>query len=180
MPGLSSTQPARAQTSVSFARHATIKQTSTLEDSLPLPSPHNMKPIYISSEDHRILNKTIHDLAHSGGRMPAPIQKLQQELNRATVLNALAIAASTVTLNSRVHLRDLTTDEVEDWVLVMPQHADPDQKRISVLAPVGTAILGFSEGDEIEWETPGGVRALRIEKVDQDAFAPTLTRALYS
>ncbi len=141
---------------------------------------HTMKTIYISSDDHRLLSKTINELVRSSGKIPPAIQKLQEELNRAELLSPVAISAKTVTLNSSVQLRDLQTDEVEEWILTMPKYADPDQKRISVLAPIGTAILGFSEGDQIEWETPGGIRSFKIEKVRHRAFtAPGLSRSLY-
>ncbi len=139
-----------------------------------------MKTIYISSEDYRALSKIVNDLIQSGGKVYPGIQKLKQELDRAEVLDAAAIPAGTVTLNSLVQLRDMDTGEIEEWILTMPEHADPDQKRISILAPIGTGILGFSEGDEIEWETPGGVRDLKVEKVQHGAFtAPDYSRSLY-
>jgi regulator of nucleoside diphosphate kinase len=139
-----------------------------------------MKTIYISSDDHRVVSKTINELIGSGGKVPPAIHKLREELNRAIVLDPLSVSANTVALNSSVQLRDLQSGEIEEWVLTMPKDADPDNKRISVLAPIGTAILGFSEGDEIEWETSGGVRMLKVEKVQHDAFKPAeLSRTLY-
>jgi regulator of nucleoside diphosphate kinase len=50
---------------------------------------------------------------------------------------------------------------------VYPREADPAAHRISVLAPLGTALLGNSEGETVEWRTPGGTRSLRIERVMQ-------------
>ncbi len=140
----------------------------------------SMKPIYISSEDHRRLKKIVNDLVTSGGKVPPAIQKLGQELERAVVLNALAIPPEVVTLNSHVKLRDLKTNEVEEWILTMPEHGDPDKQQLSVLAPIGTAIIGFSEGDEIEWETPGGVRKLKIESVRPGApIVPDLPKSIF-
>ena len=139
-----------------------------------------MKKIYISSDDHRALSKIVNDFILSGGKVYPGIQKLKQELDRADVLDPAAIPAGTVTLNSLVQLRDMDTGELEEWILTMPEHANPDKKRISILAPIGTGILGFSEGDEIEWETPGGVRDLKVEKVQHGAFsAPDYSRSLY-
>lgn len=109
------------------------------------------------------------------------ILKLREELDRAVVLNPEALPDQVVSLNSKVSLRDLKTNQIENWVLTMPEHADPDQQRISVLAPIGTAVLGYSEGHDIEWETPGGVRVLNIESVEQNAFVPTRqVHALYA
>ncbi|MCC5833906.1 MAG: GreA/GreB family elongation factor [Opitutales bacterium] len=139
-----------------------------------------MKPIYISTDDHRILAKTVNELLRSGDKVPSSIQKLRDELKRAVILNPSGISPKTVVLNASVQLRDLKTDELEEWILTMPNDANSDQKRISVLAPVGTAILGFSEGDEIEWEMPNGTRTLKIEKVQHGAFAADdISRLLY-
>ncbi len=132
-----------------------------------------MKTIYISSEDHARLNKTVNELRSGGGKTFGSLEKLQQELNRAVVLDAGAIPPGVVTINSKVRMRDLDTGETEEWILSMPEHANPDQQRISILAPIGTAILGFSEGDEIEWETPGGIRKLKLEHVEAGTHPET-------
>lgn len=140
----------------------------------------NLKPIYISSSDHRLLSKVINELIRSGGRVPASVENLRAEINRAVKLSDDAISPKTVVLNSGAELRDLQTGETEKWILVMPEYADPEHNRISVFAPVGTAILGYSEGDEIEWETPRGIRKLRIENVQHGAFkVPDLFQSLY-
>ena len=61
--------------------------------------------------------------------------------------------------------RDLDLDEVEEYELVYPADADLERNRISVLAPIGTAILGYRVGDVIEWKVPAGLRRLRVEEV---------------
>ena len=68
-------------------------------------------------------------------------------------------------MNSTVVLRDLDTGEVETYTLVYPNHADIARNRLSVLAPVGTAILGYHVGDVVRWRVPAGVRRLRVEEV---------------
>ena len=55
----------------------------------------------------------------------------------------------------------------ERYRLVLPAQADYEKKRISVLAPVGAALLGYRTGDQVDWPVPGGVRSLRIEQVMQ-------------
>ena len=139
-----------------------------------------MNPIYISSEDHRRLQKITHDIVTGGGKIPASITRLKKELERAVVLNALAIPPEVVTLNSHVTLRDLKTNETEEWILTMPEHADPERQQLSVLAPIGTAILGYSQGEEFEWDTPGGVRTLKIESVKPGApIVPDLPKSIF-
>jgi regulator of nucleoside diphosphate kinase len=68
-------------------------------------------------------------------------------------------------MNSRVRLRDLDSGEKMQISLVYPSAADASAKKVSVLAPIGTAILGYRTGDTIEWEVPAGVRRLKIEDV---------------
>jgi regulator of nucleoside diphosphate kinase len=73
-----------------------------------------------------------------------------------------------------IRLRDLDTDEVDQFQLVYPDDADVAHHRISVLAPVGTAILGYQQGDVIEWPVPAGLRRLRVEMV---SYQPEMARA---
>lgn len=68
-------------------------------------------------------------------------------------------------MNSKVILRDLDTQEIMTYTLVFPNDANYEAGAISVLAPVGTAILGYSEGDTVEWPVPSGMRRLLVEKV---------------
>lgn len=72
-------------------------------------------------------------------------------------------------MNSTVRLRDLDSEEIETYTLVFPEDADIERNRISVLAPVGTAIIGCQAGDVVTWSVPRGRVQLRIE----DVFAPS-------
>jgi regulator of nucleoside diphosphate kinase len=68
-------------------------------------------------------------------------------------------------MNSRVRLKDLETNEEKVYTLVFPSEADLSQQKISVLAPIGTAILGYRIGDTVEWRVPAGVKNMRIEDI---------------
>jgi regulator of nucleoside diphosphate kinase len=68
-------------------------------------------------------------------------------------------------MNSTVRLRDLDTGEEETYTLVYPAQANVEENRISVLAPVGTAIIGYRVGDAVTWRVPGGRVRLRVEEV---------------
>ena len=70
-----------------------------------------------------------------------------------------------VTMHSVVRVRDLDTNVRAVYRLVFPVDADIERRRISVLAPVGTALIGYRAGDRIDWATPGGTRRLEIESV---------------
>jgi regulator of nucleoside diphosphate kinase len=93
--------------------------------------------------------------------------QLQSELDRALVLPADEVPVGVVTIDSLVRVADLDTGKRSVLTLVLPGEADIAERRISVLAPMGTALLGFRAGDDVEWTMPGGRRRLHIEDVIQ-------------
>jgi regulator of nucleoside diphosphate kinase len=95
----------------------------------------------------------------------AHLEDLYEELEQARILDEVWITPDIVTIESEVRVRDSATGVSSDYVLVPPSQADLAAGHISVLAPLGTALLGYREGDEVEWQMPGGVRRLRIENV---------------
>jgi regulator of nucleoside diphosphate kinase len=90
---------------------------------------------------------------------------LEHELDRANVVEAELLPGDRVAVNSTVRVRDLDSGVAHDYTLVWPSHADAAKRRISVLAPMGTALLGCRAGDRLEWQMPGGLVRLRIEEV---------------
>jgi regulator of nucleoside diphosphate kinase len=93
------------------------------------------------------------------------LDDLRAELGRARIVRADKIPRNVVTMNSTVTLRDLETGEKETYTLVYPDQADIANDRLSVLAPVGTAILGQRVGDAIEWKVPSGWRRLKVQRI---------------
>ncbi|MBA7534573.1 Regulator of nucleoside diphosphate kinase [subsurface metagenome] len=93
------------------------------------------------------------------------LKDLEEEVSRAQVVDSRKVPHTVITMNSRVKLRDLDTGEEMVFTLVFPREADIDRGRLSVISPVGTAILGYTEGDTIEWKVPSGKRRIKIEKV---------------
>lgn len=102
---------------------------------------------------------------------------LENELERAEIVNSEDVSSDVVTMYSHVRIKDLNTGSDMYYTLVFPGEADITQNRISVLAPIGTAILGYREGDVIEWRVPGGSRTLRIMRVmHQPEACPSLSQ----
>jgi regulator of nucleoside diphosphate kinase len=93
------------------------------------------------------------------------LQELEREIDQGVIVDSHEIAANTVTMNSTILLVDLDTNEKMILTLVYPEHANVQEGKISILAPVGTAILGCREGETILWEVPDGQRSLKIERV---------------
>jgi len=121
------------------------------------------RQIVITQHDADRLRTLIDEMDDFGGRKD--LAALAGELDRATIVAPEAIPSNTVTMNSSVILRDVEQSKEKTITLVFPADADIDAGAISVLAPVGTAILGFKEGDVIEWPVPSGLRRFLVEKV---------------
>lgn len=125
------------------------------------------RALIISESDHMRLTALLETARMDPRVREDELSALESELQRARILPAGKVPADVVAMNSQVRLRDLDTGEVEEHELVFPADADMAAGRISVLAPVGTAILGYRLGDVIEWTVPAGLRRLRVEAVYQ-------------
>ena len=93
------------------------------------------------------------------------IPALRSGLARCRVVDAGHVPGGVVTMHSKVAVRDLKAGEAETYTLVFPDDADIDTGRLSVLAPLGTALLGAKEGEVVEFAAPAGRRRLVVEKV---------------
>ena len=122
--------------------------------------------IYITKPDHERLTKLI-EIAREreGDTNREYLDRLEEELEKAEVVEQKDIPPDVITMRSTVSLKDLDTGEKMIYWLAFPTEANYDEGKISVLAPVGTAMLGYRRGDVIEWEDPSGVRRLKLEAV---------------
>lgn len=123
------------------------------------------KIITITTADAEKLRELLLDALSSDYRNSPYLSQLRGELERARIVEPSAVDASVITMHSTVELRDLESDELASWTLVFPAEADLDAGKISVLAPIGTAMLGYCVGDTFTWDTPAGARSMRVEKV---------------
>ena len=119
----------------------------------------------ITDNDRRRLGTLLERAQESGAEFRDYLHALESELEQATSVEAADVPGDVVTMNSTVELSDLSSGEEETYTLVYPQQASAIDGRLSVLAPLGTAILGTRVGDEIEVATPSGRRRVRIEKI---------------
>ena len=122
--------------------------------------------IYITELDRQRLEKLI-ELAGERSRRANHLylSRLEEELERAETVAPEEVPGDVITMRSKVRLSDLDTGEVMVYTLVFPSEANFDEGKISVLAPVGTAMLGYRVGDSIEWEVPSGRRRLKVEEL---------------
>lgn len=121
--------------------------------------------ILITENDRRRLGTMLEDRHLSRIEQAARLQSLEAELERASGVDSAEVPHDVVTMNSTVEIRDLKSGETETYTLVYPERANIEASRISVLAPIGTAILGCRVGDVVRVQTPSGARRIRVEEI---------------
>ena len=117
--------------------------------------------IYITETDYDKLHRLI--AGRRGSRADVQhLHELEEELERAEVLdNRQTVSADVITMGSEVRLMDMDSGEIKVYKLVFPSEARTENS-LSVLAPIGTAILGYRIGDVIQWRVPKGIRRLQV------------------
>jgi len=113
-----------------------------------------MKPeIIISSQDLDRLEGLLHA---PGARNRSDLDALRAELARADVREAADMPTNVITMNSRARIRELPSGKERELTLVYPANTEGDSSRISVFSPAGSALLGLSTGQSIDWPTVEG------------------------
>jgi regulator of nucleoside diphosphate kinase len=122
--------------------------------------------IYITEFDHRRLKGLINYARESwDNRLARHLEELDEELDRADIVKPEEIPPDVITMNSTFRLTDLATEEKVVYTLVFPGNADSSAGKISVLAPIGTAVLGYRVGDIVECRVPVGSRKFEVKRV---------------
>ncbi len=122
--------------------------------------------IYITETDRKRLGNLIELVRDKGDRSNvAYVNKLEDELEFAEVVVSEEIPPDVVTMRSKVRVKDLDTEKESVYSIVFPTEADFDDGKISVLAPLATALLGHSRGTTVEVEAPGRIRRLQILEI---------------
>ncbi|APC13406.1 MULTISPECIES: nucleoside diphosphate kinase regulator [Providencia] len=111
--------------------------------------------IIINDLDAERLDALMEQPAYAG----TPVaEALNDELDRADILSPQEIPADVVTMNSTVRFLDLISNEEHTRTLVYPASLKDSAEQLSVMAPIGAALLGLHVNDEISWELPNGVQ----------------------
>ena len=122
--------------------------------------------IYISEFDMKRLKGLIKFAEERWDkRVVKYLEELDGELDRAEIVKPEEIPTNVITMNSTFRLIDLDSGEELVYTLVFPANANSTNGRISILAPVGTAVLGYRVGDTVEWPVPAGLKKLRVEEI---------------
>lgn len=120
-----------------------------------------MNKIYITKNDH----KKLVDLISEKWPNDDYDQALLVELNRAEIVESALIPPDVITMNSLINFTDMQNSESFEYWLVFPEEANVAQNKISVLSPIGCALLGYKIGDIIDLKIPAGQKQLKVEKI---------------
>lgn len=122
--------------------------------------------IWLTAQDYNRLRLLLADLMRQSRGMQAGVNMLEEILDLARVVNPDTVPHNVVTMNSRVLFEDVHSGEQGTVTIVYPGDVDPTSGKISVLSPVGAALLGEAEGSEVELPLPHGqTRRIRIDNV---------------
>jgi regulator of nucleoside diphosphate kinase len=122
--------------------------------------------IYISEFDMKRLKGLIKFAEERWDKRVLPyLEELDEELDRAEIVKPEDIPTDVITMNSKFRLNNLDSGEEVVYTLVFPAKADSKNGKISILAPVGIAVLGYRVGDTVEWKVPAGLKRLRVEEI---------------
>ncbi len=123
------------------------------------------KSIYITDRDFDRLTELLESVKRGYHRSKSYFTKLENELERAIIVAPKDISSDVVTMNSTFSMTGVASDKEEIYTLVYPESSNFERGRISILAPIATAIIGYRAGDTIEWDVPSGKKTLKVIKI---------------
>ena len=129
------------------------------------------RDIYITEFDLTRLRDVLKARVNAEVRDRDHLDSLENELDRAHVVDPSAVPHDVVTMNSQVRIEDVDTGMENVYTLVFPSDAGIQEKKLSILAPIGTALLGARAGETVDWPVPAGVGTVRIKEVLYQAEA---------
>lgn len=122
-------------------------------------------PLILLNEDVKVLTSYIKGGTQVTNFDKKNADKLKEELEKGTVLNKENFPPDVVRLNSTVKILDKSTGTIRELMLVVPEKAAIHNGKVSVMAPVGTALLGYRKGQSVQWEVPAGEKSFTIMDV---------------
>ena len=120
--------------------------------------------ILITINDYQRLTGLI-GFASLKEKMPESVNRLNEKFKSAKMLAQDSISPKVITMNSRVLLKEISKDRQAEVTITYPQDAEPREGKISVLSPIGLALLGRQVGDSVSWEVPSGIGNFEIIKI---------------
>lgn len=123
------------------------------------------KTIYITEADKSKLEKLLTEEMLKADDGFSSLEGLTKELMKAKVVESADVPSNVITMNSKVLLKHLDSGESKEYVLVFPKHANDKINKVSVLSPIGTAMIGCRVGDVFGVKTQDGESRMMVEQI---------------
>jgi regulator of nucleoside diphosphate kinase len=121
--------------------------------------------LIVSKEDHQLIMDCIKTGRSRSTLSRQEAQDLETELNKATLVERHKLPEDVVCLNATVTIQEEKAGKVMELTLVTPEKADIRQRRVSILAPIAAALIGFRKGKKVAWKVPAGLKTFCILEV---------------
>jgi len=125
--------------------------------------------LILLKEDFKLLKSYLNTRWVNSSFERKNVEALQTELGKASIVNKEDFPMDVVRLNSQVKIKTKGKEEIMEFSIVTPDKANFKEKKISIMAPIGTALIGFRQGQKIIWEVPGGKKTFTILEVSNQA-----------
>ncbi len=121
------------------------------------------KEIILSRQDYDLITSLIKNAPSDFSQYS--LKKLSTELRSAKVVEGESLPADVIRVNSEVEIIDEKDKKSMTFKLVPPSLSNLKENKLSILAPLGSAIIGYRKGDLVEWEVPAGKKVFKIKEV---------------
>jgi regulator of nucleoside diphosphate kinase len=129
--------------------------------------------IILNEEDYAVLTRLVDSLERTGRLSQPHFNRLAREMKHAVVMNRGEIPLNVITMGSRVNYTCIETGTTTEAILVFPAQAKDGESHVSILAPLGLALIGERDGTEVEYVAPGGTYRIRINAVEHTGMTQT-------
>ena len=123
------------------------------------------KELVLRKDDYNVLISYLHGAKSKSAFDPVNAEALRDELKKAKLVDEDKFPPDVVRINSEVHVKGGKKNNVMQFMLVTPDKANIKENKISIMAPLGTALLGFRKGQRVKWRVPAGEKIFEIVDV---------------
>ena len=124
--------------------------------------------LVLRKDDYEILISCLNNMYGRAAFDRQNAEELKNELKKAKLVNETDFPSDVVRLNSKVKIKTEKKDEIMELMIVTPDKADIKKRKISIMAPLGTALIGFRQGQKVKWQVPSGKKTFTIMEVIND------------
>jgi regulator of nucleoside diphosphate kinase len=124
--------------------------------------------LVLRKDDYTLLSSYLNNMRAQSNFDRHNAEELTGELKKATLVNNDDFPPDVVGLNSKVRIKTDGKNEEMELIIVMPERANIKEKKISIMAPIGTALIGFRRGQKVKWKVPSGNKTFTILEVNND------------